>query len=154
MTFNLPSLKSAFRPTRGARADIDNLIDDFFNLSNRLPRSLLTNEVQDFYPQLDISDTNSDYCLEMDLPGVKKEDVDIKVDNNIITIKGKKVLDTERKDDNFYSRERFYGNFQRSLTLPLGIKADKIDATFKDGVLTIKAPKTDVSSTKTVEIKN
>ena len=153
MTFNFPSLRS-LSPTRTTRTKVENLMDDFFNFSSQFPQSLLTKEEQDFYPQLDISDANSHYRLEMDLPGVKKEDVDIKVDNNIITIKGKKEINKEQKDTNFYSRERFCGNFQRSLALPLGIKADKIQATFKDGVLTIDAPKTDVSSTKTVEIKS
>ena len=139
---------------RTTKTNIDTLMDDFFNFSNQFPRSLLTREEQDFYPQLDISEANSHYCLEIDLPGVSKKDVDIKVDNNIITIKGKKELNKEHKDSNFYTRERFCGNFQRSLSLQLGINADKIDATFKDGVLTIKAPKTDISNTKTIEIKS
>lgn len=154
MTFNLPNLRSVFQPTKDRRTNIDTLMDDFFNFGNQFPRALLTREEQDFYPQLDISETNSHYCLEVDLPGVSKENLDIKVDDNVITIKGKKELNKEYKDNNFYTRERFSGNFQRSLFLPLSVKADKIDATFKDGVLTIKAPKTDVSHTKTIEIKS
>jgi HSP20 family protein len=143
-----------FQPTRNIGTSIDNLVNDFFNFDNRYPRSLLTMEEQEFYPQLDVSETDSHYCLEMDLPGVTKENIDIKVDNNVITIKGKKELNKEQKDGNFYTRERFSGNFQRSFFLPHGVDADKIDASFKDGVLTIKAPKTDSSTAKAIEIKD
>lgn len=153
MTINLPNLRSMFQPTRNIRTNIDDLMNDFFNLDTKYPHSLITREEQEFYPQLDVSETESHYCLEMDLPGVTKENIDIKVDNKVITIKGKKELNKEQKDGNFYARERFSGNFQRSFFLPLGVDADKIDASFKDGVLTIKAPKTDISNTKTIEIK-
>jgi len=130
------------------------MFDDFFNnFENQSPRSLLSRNEQDVYPQLDVSETNSHYCLELDLPGIDKKDVDIKVDNNILTIKGTKELDKENKDNNFYTRERFYGDFQRSLDLPANVNIDTIAADFKDGVLTIKIPKTEISSAKTIDIK-
>ena len=155
MTFDLPSLRSFFNPSRRSSTDVDLMFDDFFNnFENQFRHSLLSRKEQEFCPQLDVSETNSHYCLELDLPGVDKKDVDIKVDNNILTIKGKKELDEEHKGSNYYSRERFYGDFRRSMSLPSGVNTDKIDADFKNGVLKIKLPKTEVSSTKTIDIKS
>lgn len=102
---------------------------------------------------LDVSETNSHYTIELDIPGVKKDDINISVDNNVLTIKGKKEIDKERKDSNYYSRERFYGDFKRSMSLPSGVKTDKIEASFKNGVLTIQMPKEKSSSVKTIDIK-
>ena len=153
MSFDLPSLRSMFQPSR--RTNIDNMFEDFFNkFEHQTPQSLLSKREQGFYPQLDISETNSNYFLELDLPGVNKKDVSIKVDNNILTIKGKKELNKERKDNNFYTRERFYGDFQRSLSLPAGVDTDAIDADFKDGVLLIKISKVNTTNSKIIDIKS
>ena len=89
MTFNFPRVRS-IQPVQTSRTNIESLMDDFFNFSNSVPHFLSRREDQDFYPQLDISECDSHYYLSMDLPGVRKEDVDIKIDSNLITIKGKK----------------------------------------------------------------
>jgi HSP20 family protein len=91
--------------------------------------------------------------LEFDLPGLSKKDVEIDIDNNILVIKGNKELEKEHKDSRYYTRERFYGAFQRSFSLPTGIKESEIDASFKDGVLTVKIPKKEASHMKTIQIK-
>lgn len=154
MAFDLPSLRSVFSPSRRSSTDIDNMLDDFFNnFENQFRRSLLSRNEIDFYPLLDVSETNSHYTVELDIPGVKKEDININVDNNILTIRGKKEMDKDHKDSNYYSRERFYGDFTRSMALPSGVNTDKIDADFNNGVLTIKMPKNKATSTKTIEIK-
>lgn len=154
MAFDLPSLRSVFSPSRRSSTDIDNMLDDFFNnFENQFRRSLLSRNETDFYPLLDVSETNSHYTVELDIPGVKKEDININVDNNILTIRGKKEMDKDHKDSNYYSRERFYGDFTRSMTLPSGVNTDKIDADFNNGVLIIKMPKNKATSTKTIEIK-
>lgn len=150
MAFDLPSLRSVFQPSTSTRTDIDHLFDDF---ENQFRRSFLLRNEKGFYPLLDVSETNSHYTVELDIPGVKKEDINISVDNNILTIKGKKEIEEEHKDNNYYSRERFYGDFNRSMTLPSGINADKIDADFNNGVLTIKVPKAKVTNTRTIDIK-
>lgn len=152
MTFNFPRVRS-IQPVQTSRTNIESLMDDFFNFSNSVPHFLSRREDQDFYPQLDISECDSHYYLSMDLPGVRKEDVDIKIDSNLITIKGKKEEVKEIKDVNFFTRERFYGNFQRSITLPFAIKSDKINAALKNGVLIIEAPKAEASSSQVIEIK-
>lgn len=108
MAFNLPSLRSVFHPLRRSDADIDYIFNDLFDsFENQFKRSFLTKNEQDFSPLLDVSETNSHYTVELDIPGVKKDDINISVDNNVLTIKGKKEMDKERKDSNYYSRERF-----------------------------------------------
>jgi HSP20 family protein len=154
MAFDLPSLRSVFSPSRRSSTDIDNMFDGFFNnFENQFRRSLLSRNEIDFYPLLDVSETDSYYTVDLDIPGVKKEDINVNVDNNILTIRGKKEMDKERKDSNYYSRERFYGDFRRSMALPSGVNTDKIDADFNNGVLTIKMPKDKATSAKTIEIK-
>ena len=155
MTFNLPSLRSTFPSTRANRTSLNKLFDDFFTDSeDRLLPSFIQQNRNLFYPPLDISETNNHYLMEMDLPGMQKNDVDIKIDNNILTIKGKKEFGKEHKDSNFYTRERSYGEFQRSFALPSGVDTSKIDADFKNGVLILQLPKTDVSDSKSIEIKS
>ena len=154
MAFDLPSLRAFFHPSRRSSTDIDNMFDDFFNnFENQFRRSFLSRNETDFYPLLDVSETDSYYTVDLDIPGVKKEDIHVNVDNNILTIRGKKEMDKERKDSNYYSRERFYGDFRRSMALPSGVNTDTIDADFNNGVLTIKMPKDKSISAKTIEIK-
>lgn len=152
MAFDLPSLRSFFHPSR--RSNINNIFDDFFNnFENQFRHSLLSRNETDFYPLLDVPETNSHYTVELDILGVKKEDININIDNNILTIRGKEEIDKDHKDSNYYSRERFYGDFRRFMTLPLGVNTDKIDADFNNRVLTIKMPKYKATSAKTIEIK-
>jgi len=153
MTFNLPSLKSAFQPTTHQRGDIKNLLDDFFyDSERRVPYFSSPSKETGFCPQLDISETNSDYNILFDLPGVSKKDIDLKVDNNILTIKGKKEFDKEHKDNNFYIRERFYGDFHRTINLPSDANTEQINTNFKDGVLQITVSKSSDSHVKAIEI--
>ena len=111
------------------------------------------------FNQTEISYLKENFYLDeivaklLSIRNIKKEDININVDNNVLTIKGKKEMDKERKDSNYYSRERFYGDFKRSMSLPSGVKTDKIDASFKDGVLTIRIPKEKSASVKTIDIK-
>ena len=157
MTFNLPSLRSVFQPTTNPRGDINTLLDDlddfFYDFERRIPYFSDPSKEPGFRPQLDISETNSEYNISFDLPGVSKKDIDLKADNNILTIKGKKEFDKEHKDNNFYTRERFYGDFHRSVNLPSDADTDKINTNFKDGVLQIMIPKNANSHVKSIEIK-
>ncbi|MDP5021306.1 MAG: Hsp20/alpha crystallin family protein, partial [Rickettsiaceae bacterium] len=98
-------------------------------------------------------ETNSNYHIALDLPGVNKKDIDVKIDNNILTIKGKKQFDKEHKDNNFYTRERFYSDFQRSINLPSDADTEKVETSFKDGVLQIMVSKSTDSHVKSIEIK-
>jgi HSP20 family protein len=100
---------------------------------------------QDFTPAWDIAETDSHYLVSFDLPGVKKDDVKIDVRDNQLTISG------ERKGRG--SRERFYGSFSRSFTLPANVNADKIEANYENGVLQIALPKSVAGTGKQIPVK-
>jgi HSP20 family protein len=109
----------------------------------------------DFVPAVNTREADDAYYIEVDLPGVKKEDISIDVDDNVLTISGERKVEEERKEEEFYRVESFYGTFERSFTLPEDVDADKIEAEAKDGVLTVKIPKAQVveKTPKKIEIK-
>ncbi|HEX5647784.1 MAG TPA: Hsp20/alpha crystallin family protein, partial [Nitrospira sp.] len=87
------------------------------------------------------------------LPGMKKEDVEVNLAGENLTIKGEKKEDQEIKEDNYYRRERSYGSFLRTVALPCEVKSDEIKASFKDGVLEIRMLKTEDAKKKSISVK-
>jgi HSP20 family protein len=106
-----------------------------------------------FSPRIDISDDEKNVIVEAELPGVKKDDLKITLKDNILTIKGEKKLDKEKKGKNYYRSERSYGSFQRSFTLPVDVDSNKIDAKYNDGTLTLRMEKLRPEPTKIKEIE-
>jgi len=96
---------------------------------------------KNFVPALDLSETGEGYLVEAALPGVKPEDVEITVENNVLTIKGETRQETDSKDRNFHRLERRFGSFQRTIGLPTSVKADAIHASLTNGVLRLEIPK-------------
>ncbi len=130
------------------------LLNEFFNVldaqNNEEPR-----EVFDFIPAVNTREGKDAYYIELDLPGVKKEDVEISVDKNILTIKGKREVKKEEEKDDYYRVESAYGTFARSFTLPEKVDSENIRATNEDGVVEITIPKLKVEkdTTKKIEIE-
>ena len=91
----------------------------------------------------DLSETETGYELEVDLPGMKKDDVEVDLSNGVLTISGKRSDEREDKRKGYYLSERSYGSFQRSFRIPEGVETDKIKAEFKDGVLTLTMPRSE-----------
>ncbi len=91
---------------------------------------------------MDLVEKDKEYEITAELPGIDEKNVEIKLSNNTLTIKGEKQEEKEQKDKDYYLSERRYGSFQRSFQLPEGVDVDKIDASFAKGVLTVKLPKT------------
>jgi len=104
-------------------------------------------------PTLDVSETEGEYLLRADLPAVKKEDVTITVDNDLLTIAGERKYEGDEKSERVHRRETFRGMFSRSLSLPDNADASAIRAESRDGVLTVHVPKTKAERAKTIEIK-
>jgi HSP20 family protein len=111
------------------------------------------NYLTSWSPRVDVLENNDAYLIKAELPGVNKNDVKIILRENVLTIKGEKKQEKEEKDHNFHRIERSYGSFERSFTLPSGVKNDKIDASYKDGVLTITLPKVEEAKPKEIEVK-
>lgn len=104
-------------------------------------------------PTVDIAERDDEYVVRMELPGVRKEDVRITIENNVLTIRGEKKQEQTVSDDAFRRVERSYGSFQRSFTLPVAVRADEIDAVAQDGVLTVQLPKAEEARPKQIEVK-
>jgi HSP20 family protein len=90
--------------------------------------------------------------MKAELPGVEKDKIAIDVDGRILTLKGERISDSEVKEENYYRRERSYGRFQRSFTLPLETDSEKIKAEYKDGVLHLNIPKPESQKPKQITI--
>jgi HSP20 family protein len=94
-------------------------------------------------PAVDIFDTEEAIVLRAELPGLGPDDIDIEIDDNVLTLKGERRFQETVDEGRFYRLERAYGHFQRSVTLPQGVKADEISADVDNGVLTVRVPKAD-----------
>ncbi len=94
-------------------------------------------------PSADISETDKEYVIRAELPAVRKEDVQVTLDNGIISIKGERKQQKEDKNEKFHRVESFYGSFERSFTVPDNVDSDAIKCESKDGVLTVHIPKTE-----------
>ena len=94
-------------------------------------------------PAVDIFDTGDAIVLRAELPGLTTEEIEIEVDENVLTLKGERRFEEQLEEGRYYRLERAYGSFQRSVTLPQGVKAEEISASFDNGVLSVRVPKAD-----------
>lgn len=97
----------------------------------------------DVVPTTDVTETDAEIVVTVELPGIDEKDVDVTVSEDRLTIKGEKKAEKEEKEKNYYMMERTYGAFQRSIVLPDEADSDKANATFENGVLTVTIPKTE-----------
>jgi HSP20 family protein len=104
-------------------------------------------------PPIDLSETDTAIQARLDLPGVDSKEIDIQVSGNQLTIAGERKEEKEEKGELFHRIERRCGRFSRSVTLPCNVDEDKIDATYRDGVLNITLPKTEAAKAKRIEVK-
>lgn len=98
---------------------------------------------QKLNPAVDIVESETGYKLEVELPGIKSEDVDVAIHDGCISIKGEKETTRDEEEDNYICRERYKGHFQRTFSLPQNIDEDEIRASFHDGILILDIPKTE-----------
>ena len=130
------------------RPDLD-FFDRFFE-DFALPR--LFSEEPALTPAFDVSETEKELIVKAEVPGMDKKDIHINLSDGLLTIKGEKKQ--EKKNENYHSVERRYGMFSRTIRLPFEVEADKVDATYKDGVLKVTLPKSEAAKPKKIEIKN
>lgn len=105
-----------------------------------------------FVPAIDLSETEGAFLVEAAVPGLKAEDLNITVENNVLTISGEVRREEKTKERNYHRVERSYGKFQRSLTLPNTVKFDEISASMKDGVLRVEIPKAEEVKPRRVNV--
>ncbi len=110
--------------------------------------SLRMPEMGELSPTIDIFEEGNDVVVKAELPGMKKEDIDVKLTDNTIAISGEKKKEEKVEKKDFYRLERSYGSFARVFTLPTEVQTDKVKAQFKDGILEIRVPKTEEAQKK------
>lgn len=144
------AMPQMWRPFEGLRREVDRLFDEFDGGLWRSPFRSSFFDVAPFrraeamftaVPAVDVSETDRAYEITAEMPGMEEKNIEVKVANGVLTIKGEKQEDKEEKKKDYYMRERSFGSFERNFQVPEGVETDKIEANFKNGVLSVTLPK-------------
>jgi len=130
------------------RGEMEKLWDRFFG-----ERPLMKAFPEEWSPSVDISETEDKLVVSAELPGLEAKDVNVSISGDLLMIKGEKKKEKEEKDEHHHYIERYSGSFQRSFRLPVSIQSEKVEASFKKGVLKIVLPKAEEAKKKSIEIK-
>ena len=136
-----------YRPVRDMisfQDEMSRVFDSFFRPG--------TAESTGWYPAVDVRETESEYLVRAELPGVSKDDVKINIVNSTLIIRGEKKQETEEKKGNWHHVERTFGSFERTFALPSSVAADRIKARFVDGVLEVSVPKSEEARPREIRI--
>lgn len=149
MRVNQPSLWSVspFEQMSSLRDEINRLFE--------LPSGGSTQSGEcfnDWAPALDLREDENSLVAVVELPGLKKEDIDVSVHEGVLSVSGERTREKSADESGIYRSERYYGRFHRAVTLPKPVKIDKVGATYKDGILTIEMPKTEEAKPKQIEV--
>lgn len=140
---------SPFRHLSMLRDEIDRLFDS--------PLNALTSNSQQFLngwlPTVDLFEDRDHLVIKAELPGMKKEDIDISLHGDVLTLSGERKEEETFDKAETYRAERFLGRFQRTLTLPVAVDASKVQASYKDGILTVTLPKAEEAKPKQIQVK-
>lgn len=131
--------------------EIDHVFNQFAG-GRRKPFGQLTAGNGKLSPRVNLSETDKEIDVTVELPGVEEKEIDVNLTDDILTIKGEKKIEAEESEGDYKIIERSYGSFERSMRLPCEVNSDKVEATFKNGVLTVKLPKSPESTAKTQKI--
>jgi HSP20 family protein len=104
-------------------------------------------------PSVDIFETDNDVVVKAELPGMDPKSIDVRLENNVLLLKGERHFEKETKEENYHRVEREYGSFSRAFSLPMAVKEEKITAEYKDGILKIVLPKKEEVKPKTIRIE-
>jgi HSP20 family protein len=161
---NASTALRAWQPFESLRREIDRLFDDF-DRGWRSPFRRSIFDVEPFWPRqltiwstapaVDIAEKDNAYEMTAELPGMDEKNIEVKLVNGSLPIKGEKKEEKEEKKKDYYLSERHFGSFERNFALPEGVDTNKIEASFKKGVLTIKLPKKPeaIKPEKKIEVK-
>jgi HSP20 family protein len=141
-----------WRPARdifSMRDQMNRMFDDFFAPAKSGANG---DSLWDWNPAVDVMDGENSIVITAEVPGVDKKDISVDVKDRVLTLKGERSSDNEVKEEKFYRRERMYGKFERSFTLPAAVDPDQINATYSDGVLKIEVPKPEHSKPKQISV--
>jgi len=140
----------------GWERDMDQMLEDFFGRRTRPwwpERWSRGGELDVRIPAVDVFEEKDDIVVKAELPGMEKENIEVNLADHSLTIKGEKKKEEEVKEENYYRSERSYGSFMRTVDLPKDVRADKIKAAFKNGILEVRMPKTEEAKAKEIKVK-
>ena len=146
-----PAGRDDDHPFYSLQNQMNSLFDDFFSGFDVAPRSL-AGGFGAFVPSVDIKESDKDFTIYVELPGVDEKDVEVTVAGDSVTIKGEKKEEKEDKGKNYYYMERSYGSFHRTIPLTAQTDASKATASFKNGVLSVAVPKSQLNKAKGTKI--
>lgn len=144
--------KQEGNPMSQFKTEIDNVVQRFFE-EPFFTSNPLWNRDSDLSPALNVIEKSDSYTVEVEIPGIQSEDIEIAIENNALVIKGEKNVVTEDKDNKMHVVERKYGSFQRALTLMDNVNVDEIKAEYDNGMLYINVPKTAEAEPCRIDIK-
>ena len=137
-----------YREFSKLQREIDRVFEDFSpetrgwpEMRNWWPESLLSENHLDFEPSYEVDELDGHYLMSFDLPGVKKEDLKINIQDNVLTVTGVRRDECKDEGKGHFHKEKYYGSFESTFTLPSGVKADQIETEYSDGVLRVAVPK-------------
>jgi HSP20 family protein len=130
---SLPSWKSAYRELDEARREMERVFDSLTGFTGTRTAGV--------FPAINVSETGETLLVRAELPGIKPDDLDVTVENDTLTLAGKREIQVEEKDASYHRREREWGSFRRSFSLPVRIDANDIQARYVNGILTVELPK-------------
>ena len=131
------------------KREMDRVWDSFFEGHPRKRGE----DVREWWPSLDISETKNDLVVKVEIPAIDPKEIDISLADDVLTIKGQKKQEREEKEEDYHLIERHYGSFARSIRLPKGVQGDKINASYKNGLLRVTLPKSEEAKKKEIKIK-
>ena len=138
-----------FRNMSDMQGEVNRLFDSFLG---RPAASATAPALRPWAPVLDIHATKDDLVLSFELPGVTDKDVSLSITGDLLTLKGERMANRDVKDESVYHVERVYGKFERSVQLPIPVQAEKVKATYRDGVLEVRLPKVEEVKPKAIKI--
>src|SRR6266446_1742080 len=134
-------------------SDIQGEVNRLFDSFSGRPSAVATGSgVRMWAPVLDIHETKDDLVLNFELPGVSEKDVSLSITGDLLTVKGERTFNRESEEESVHHVERIYGKFERSVQLPMPVQAEKVKATYRDGVLEVTLPKAEEVKPKAIKI--
>ena len=136
--------------------DMDRIMEDFVGRRFRPwwpERWFRADEIELRAPLVDVFEEKDDIVVKAEVPGIDKDNIEVTLSDSTLTIKGEKKKQEEVKEENYYRSERHYGSFVRAVELPKEVHADKVKASFKNGILEVRMPKTEEAKAKEIKVK-
>ena len=147
-----PAGRDDDHPFYSLQRQMNSLFDDFFTGFDVAPGALASGKFGSFIPSIDVKESDKEFTIRAELPGVEEKDMEVTVTNEAVTIKGEKKEEKEDKGKNYYYMERSYGSFNRVIPLSTETDANKAEASFKNGVLNITIPKSQSAKAKGTKV--